>query len=112
MREKAINALTEMGAHLSLSSGNKAMNGFVYIVFIMQLYEENGCYFSNMRSCFEIVAKRNGTTWENVMVCVNEAIGNLFENGNGAAVVKYLGFMPKTSGNFLAMMYQRLKEEE
>ena len=52
MREKAINALMEMGAHLSLPSGSKAMNGSVYIVLIMQLYEEHGCYFSNMRSCF------------------------------------------------------------
>ena len=116
MREKTINALVEMGANMSVGlSNSKPLDGFVYIVSIMQLYEENGFYFTNMRICFEVVARQHNTTWENVMNCVNEAIQNLMsaDNGSkGAAVVKYLGFMPKTSGNFLAMMYRRLKEEE
>jgi hypothetical protein len=115
MKEKAIKALKEMGANLSLGIGSKEVKGFIYIVFIMQLYEEHGCYFSNMRSCFEIVAKRNDTTWENVMDCVNQAIDKLISNdkvSSSAAVVKYLGFMPKATANFLAMMYRRLKEEE
>ena len=112
MREKAINALLEMGASTSVSLRDaNPLDGFIYIVHIMEIYEEHGAYFTNMRMCFEMVARRSNTTWENVMCCVNSAIENLLENGNGSAVVKYLGFMPKTSGNFLAMMYQRLKED-
>ena len=104
MRKKSLNALISMGLSSSL-------RGFGYIADAMELYEQKGSSYTNMAALYDILANKYGVQWESVMDDISYAIDYVHKHGNGGQVVKYFGFMPKSVGNFLAMMFGRLQEE-
>lgn len=107
MRKKAADALIACGIPMNQS-------GFLYIVDIMQLYEENGALMTNMGVVYGIIGKRYKTDSRFVMENIRYSIDFGRYNCRTGAWVNYFGltFTPKTIGNCLASMYMRLKEEE
>lgn len=105
MRKKATNALIACGIPMNQS-------GFLYIVDAMELFEEHGAPITNMSMVYEIIARRRQHSIKDVMYQIKFSIDFGFDNCKTGAWVNYFGFTGKSNGNYLAMMYQRLKEEE
>ena len=107
MRKKATDALIACGIPMNQS-------GFLYIVDIMQLYEENGAPMTKMEIVYRMIAKIRNREWKDVMENIRYSIDFGRDNCRTGEWDKYFGltFTPKTIGNCLASMYMRLKEEE
>ena len=105
MRKKATDALLSMGIPVN-------QMGFCYIVDAMELYERHGAPFTNMTLVYIWIAKEHRTNSEFVMKSIGKAISYAFEHGDKSEVVKYFGASQRSNGNHLAVLYQRLKEEE
>ena len=107
MRKKETDALISCGIPMNQS-------GFIYIVDIMQLYEENGAPMTNMEIVYRMIAKIRNREWQDVMENIRYSIDFGRDNCLTGEWNKYFGltFTPKTIGNCLANMYMRLKEEE
>lgn len=105
MRKKATDALIACGIPMNQS-------GFLYIVDIMELYEEHGSPLTNMKAVYEIIARKRKNEPKYVMESISYSIDFGSQNCRTGAFVNYFGFTDKTNGNYLAMMWQRLKEEK
>lgn len=107
MREKITNALLSMGIPIS-------QPGFLYIVDILEMFFEHGAPITNMGVVYRAVAKNRKCSMDDVNKQIERSIKYAFINGNVANRTKYfgLGITPRSNGNYLAMMWQRLKEEE
>lgn len=107
MRKKATDALIACGIPMNQS-------GFLYIVDIMQLYEENGAPMTNMGVVYGIIGKRYKTDSRFIIENIHYSLKFGRDNCRTGEWDKYFGltFTPKTIGNCLASMYMRLKEEE
>lgn len=107
MRDKAAKALISMGIPMNQS-------GFLYILDIMELFEEHGAPITNMMAVYEMIARKRGRSISDVMYQIKFSIEFGFKNCQSGAWVNYFGlaYTPKTNGNYLATMWQRLKEEE
>lgn len=107
MRKKATDALISIGIPMN-------QPGFLYIVDAMELFEEHGAPIANMKIVYHKIAKSRKVSPDYVMENIRRSIDSSYKSGNCANWMKYfgLGVTPKNSGNYLAMMWQRLKEEE
>lgn len=106
MRNKAINALLEMG----MPVGNK---GFLFIVEAMCLFENEEYRNGKIMVLYHKIGKMHNTTTTRVeRAAIRYAFKNILEKGNLKAVNKYLSFDQTTNGNLLHMLYFRLTQEE
>lgn len=104
MRDKARKALLDCGIPMN-------QTGFLYILDAMELFGEHGAPITNMWAVYEMIARKRGRSISDVMYQIKFSIEFGFKNCQSGAWVNYFGFTGKTNGNYLAMMWQRLKEE-
>lgn len=104
MKNKAINALIEMGA----SAGNK---GFHYIVDAMVLFENEKIRFGKIMDLYCEIAKMHNTSYGNVERCIRHEFGIILEKGRLSIVERYLTFQYVTNSNLLHTFYLRLAQE-
>ena len=107
MRDKAIKALISMGIPMN-------QTGFIYIVDAMELFEEHGAPITSVKTLYNLIARARRRNPYDIMYHISYTIQYAFKNGIGSECLKYfgLGIAPRSNGNYLAMMWQRLKEEE
>lgn len=107
IRERATDALLDCGIPMNQS-------GFLYILDAMELFTENGAPITNMRVVYEMIARKRKHNVSEIMENIKYSI--IFGNSNcrTGAWVRYFGFdfVPKTNGNYLAFMWERLREED
>lgn len=104
MKNKAINALIEMGMPADI-------RGFNYIVDAMCLFESDELRKGNITALYAEIAKMNGTTASRVERATRHAFQVLLTKGNLESVEKYLTMQNTTNGNLLHVLYLRLKQE-
>lgn len=107
MRNKAMNALIEMG----VPAGSK---GFKYITDVMFLFEKNKCWREyKLMAIYHEVAKMNNTTASGVERAIRYAFSNVITKGYLETVEKYLTLTlnKPTNGRLLAVFYIRLSQE-
>lgn len=107
MRDKASKALISCGIPMSQS-------GFLYILDSMELFEQNGAPITSVKTLYNLIARARRRSPYDVMYHISYTIQYALKNGIGPECLKYfgLGITPMSNGNYLAMMWQRLKEEE
>lgn len=105
MKNKAINALIEMGA----DAGNK---GFQYIVDAMVLFEGDEFRNGKIMIIYDIIAEMHNTSRGCVERCIRHLFGTVLTKGNLKAVEKYLSTQKTTNNNLLHVFYLRLTQEE
>lgn len=105
MKNKAINALIEMGA----DAGNK---GFEYIVDAMTLFENDEIRTGKTMLLYSKIAEMHNTSWENVERCIRHSFKTILTRGKLNTVEKYLSTQKTTNGNLLHVFYIRLTQEE
>lgn len=107
MRKKATDALLSCGIPMNQS-------GFLYILDAMELFAEHGAPITNMRIVYELIAKKRKHSVKDIMENIKYSIEFGFKNCTTGAWITYFGltYTPKTNGNYLAYLWQRLKEEE
>lgn len=104
MRNKAINALIEMGMPTDIK-------GFRYIVDVMCMFEEDEWRSSKITVLYREIGKRNADTASRVERAIRHAFGVVLSAGDPRAVEKYLTLLHPTNGNLLHTLYLRLKQE-
>jgi hypothetical protein len=104
MRNRAINALIEMGMSASLK-------GFYYIADAMELYHERKNDYMNMTATYNQIAEKYGITWRCVEHSIRNAFNTLIKKGNRTAVEKYLSYDNTTNKNLLRLFHLRLEQE-
>lgn len=105
MKNKAINALIEMGA----DAGNK---GFRYIVDAMILFENDEIRNGKIMDLYSKIAGMHNTSQSRVERCIRHSFKTILENGNQGAVEKYFPTQNRTNSNLLHVFYLRLTQEE
>jgi len=105
MRNKAINALIEMGMPADIK-------GFGYIVDVMCLFEKDEFRNMPITKLYSLLAKRNNATTSRVERAIRHAFSVILTNGMLETVEKYLTFQNTTNGNLLHVFYLRLTQEE
>ncbi len=107
MRKKATDALLSIGIPMK-------QPGFLYIVDAMELFEENGAPITNMKIVYHKIARKRNSNPDFVMENIARSITDAYKTGNVCRWMDFfgLGLEKKSNGNYLAMMWQRLKEEE
>lgn len=104
MRNKAINALIEMG----IPANHK---GFHYILDAMEIYAKDKEYVSGKTTAlYERIARMNGTTASRVERGIRYSFGIAVTEGNLDSLNKYMTAAQRpTNGNLLACLYLKLK---
>lgn len=105
IRNKAINALIEMG----MPANNKGFHYIVDAILLLDSGEWNDC---KMTALYEKIAKKNNATIQSVERAIRHAFEIVLVSGNLKAVNKYLTFQKTTNGNLLHVFYIRLTQEE
>lgn len=106
MKNKAINALIEMGMPANIK-------GFDYIVQIMCLFEKDDSWRTGKTiALYEEIAKMNGTTMSRTERAIRHAFSIIIAGGYLKAVEKYLTIQKTTNGNLLTVFYLRLTQED
>lgn len=105
MRNKAINALIEMGMPADIK-------GFYYIVEAICLFEEDRFLNIPTTKLYEQLAQRNETTAARAERAIRHAFSNVLTKGVSETVEKYLTRQNPTSGNLLHVLYLRLTQED
>ena len=105
MKNKAINALIEMGANMS-------DNGFAYIVDAMVLFEDEEIRTGSVMHLYERIADMHNKTSMAVERCIRNEFGTITKKGNLRAVEKYLTMQNTTNSNLLHVFYFRLSRED
>lgn len=105
MKNKAINALIEMGA----DAGNK---GFQYIVDAMVLFEDDEFRNGKIMIIYDIIAEMHNTSRGCVERCIRHLFRTILTKGNLKSVEKYLSTQKITNNNLLHVFYLRLTQEE
>ena len=106
MRNKAIDALIEMGIPTSVK-------GFRYIVDAMCLFAEDDSWLTGkMMALYWKIAQMNQTAPSNVERCIRHAFFIALSKGISENVKKYLTFQYKENRNLLTVFYIRLSQEE
>lgn len=105
MKNKAINAMIEMGA----DAGNK---GFQYIVDAMVLFQDGEIRNGKITVLYSKIAEMHNTSWENAERCIRHLFRTVLTKGNLKAVEKYLSTQKTTNNNLLHVFYLRLTQEE
>lgn len=104
MKNKAINALIEMGMPADIK-------GFHYIVDAMCLFENTEWRNGKLTILYEEIAKMNNTKASRVERTIRHAFSFAIEKGYLEAVEKYLTLQNTTNGNLLHVLYLRLTQE-
>lgn len=107
MKNKAINALIEMGVAANTI-------GFRYIVDAMcVMSEEPDFIHGKTTALYHCIAKRNDSSAAGVERVIRNAFSSVLKLGsNTVAVDKYLTRSNTSSGNLLSVLYLRLTQEE
>ncbi len=105
MKNKAINALIEMGIPADIK-------GFQYIVNVMCLFEDEVWRNSKITTLYSKIGEMNNTTASRVERAIRHAFSVVITKGNLVAVEKYLTMQNTTNGNLLHVLYLRLSQEE
>ena len=105
MRNRAVNALIEMGMPANIK-------GFDYIVDAMCLFDEDESWkFGKTTDLYRKLAQINKTTSSRVERAIRHAFQNILIKGNLKAVEKYLTFYNTANSNLLAVFYIKLLQE-
>ena len=105
MKNKAINALIEMGLPADIK-------GFHYIVDAMCLLESTEWRNGKITALYAKLAEINDTTPSRTERAIRHAFSLIIEKGQLKTVEKYLTLQNTTNGNLLHVFYLRLKQEE
>ena len=107
IRERATKALLNCGVPMNQS-------GFLYILDVMELFTEHGAPITNMRMVYELIARKRKHNVLDIMENIQYSIEFGHRNCITGAWVNYFGlnYIPRTNGNFLAFMWNRLRDEE
>lgn len=105
MKNKAINALLEMGMPADIK-------GFQYIVDAMLMFEDKEIRTGKITALYYEIGKKNNTTASRVERAIRHAFGIVLSFGKHKSVEKYLAFHNTTNGNLLHVLYLRLTQEE
>lgn len=105
MKNKAINALIEMGMPADIK-------GFHYIVDAMVLFENEDWRKYKTVALYHEIAKLNNTTASRVERCIRHAFQFVTTRGDLEIVNKYLTLQRTTNGNLLHTFYLKLAQEE
>ena len=105
MKNKAINALIEMGMSAKLK-------GFQYIVDAMCLFENASIRTGNISTLYLSIAEMHKVTRISVERDIRNAFRVVITKGYLEAVKKYLTMQNPTSGNLLNVLYLRLSQED
>lgn len=105
MKNKAINALIEMG----MPANTK---GFRYIVDAMVLFENEAIRIGKTTSLYREIGTRNNATVAQVERAIRHAFSVVLTRGDLAIVEKYLTLQNTTNGNLLHVLYLRLSKED
>lgn len=105
MRNKAVNALIEMGMPAYIK-------GFHYIVEIMVLFEDESWRKCKTTALYQKIAMDNKTTYSRVERCIRHAFEIITTKGDLDKVNKYLTLQHTTNGNLLHTFYLKLAQEE
>lgn len=104
MRNKAINALIEMGMPANIK-------GFDYITDAMCLYAEDEIWRYKTSILYLKLAQKYKTTPSGVERCIRHAFEIVITKGYLEVVEKYLTLQNTTNGNLLSVLYFRLSRE-
>lgn len=106
MKNKAINALIEMGVAANTI-------GFRYIVDAMcVMSEEPDFIHGKTTALYQCIAKRNDTSAAGVERAIRNAFSSVLRFGDMVAVDKYLSRVNTSAGNLLSVFYLKLAQEE
>lgn len=105
MKNKAINALLEMGMPANIK-------GFEYIVDTMIMFLDEEIRYGKTMFLYYKIAKEHNTKPTRVERAIRHAFGIVLEKGNLKAVEKYLTTQNPTNGNLLHVLYLRLSQED
>lgn len=104
MRNRAINALIEMGMPANIQ-------GFGYIVDAICLFAEDEVWRHRTTLVYWNIAKIHQTTESRVERCIRHAFEAVLTKGHLEVVEKYLSFQNTTNSNLLSVLYFRLSQE-
>lgn len=106
IREATSKALLDCGIPMNQS-------GYLYILDAMEIFSEHGAPFTNMRVLYEIVARKHKHDVSHIIENIRYSIEFGRVNCRTGAWVNYFGltYTPKTCGNYLAFLWNRLREE-
>ena len=105
MKNKAINALIEMGMPADI-------RGFQYIVDAMEMFVNKEVRTGKVTTLYYEIAKMHNTTASRVERTIRHAFSVVLTKGNLESVEKYLTLQNHTNGNLLHVLYLRLSQEE
>jgi hypothetical protein len=105
MKNKAINALIEMGMPADIK-------GFGYIVDAMCLFEDEKWLHGKTTDLYREIGRKNNTTMSRVERAIRHAFEIVTVKGYLEAVKKYLTMQDTTNGNLLHTLYLRLTQED
>lgn len=105
MRNRAINALIEMGMPADLK-------GFEYIVDMMVLYQDEEERYAGIVKNYCTIAEKRNSTAPKIERAIRYAFEVVLIKGNLEAVKKYLSFVHTTNSSQLHLLYIRLKQQE
>ncbi len=104
MKNKAVNALIEMGMPANVK-------GFQYITDAMVLFEEDKAWRSKLTALYRKIAAMNETTPSRVERAIRHAFSIVLTSGYLDAVERYLTLQRTTNGNLLSTFFLRLSQE-
>lgn len=102
MKDKAVNALLEMGAPANLK-------GFNYIVDAMILFEDDKWLKSKMMNLYAQIASMNNSTASKVERAIRSTFKKVLDSGDLEIIEKYLTHKNASNGNLLHVFYLKLK---
>lgn len=105
MKNKAINALIEMGMPANIK-------GFKYIIEAMCLFGDYEWRSRKITMLYHEIGKRNNDTPSRVEQAIRHAFGVVLSKNNKESLEKYLTIKNPTNSNLLHVLYLRLSQEE
>lgn len=104
MRNKAINALLEMGMPADIK-------GFDFIVDAMEMFQNEEIRNGKTTFLYALIAKKNDSTAPRIERAIRHAFSVVLTKGNLEMAEKYLSLQRTTNGNLLHVLYIRLTQE-
>lgn len=104
MRNRAINALVEMGMPADIK-------GFDLIVDAMEMFQNEEVRKGKMTVLYAMLAKKNNSTASRVERAIRHAFSVVLTKGDLKAVERYLTLRRTANGNLLHVLYIRLTQE-
>lgn len=104
MKNKAVNALIEMGMPANIK-------GFQYIAEAMELFEKDQAWRLKLTALYHKIAAINGDTPSRVERAIRHAFSIVLTSGYLEVVEKYLTLQNTTNGNLLTVFFLRLSQE-